>query len=151
MPELVALLYRADWKQLSLSARITWQYDQEVGRQLQLRNETSWERRTRAAFSFAELGVILRQTSFTGGRPAILSELRNLTPQDSSDRPADFGPDIAAGVRVVNDPGGLFPDRNLPAPARAAATAVTVAAAGAIAVTGWLDKHRAARRTGTHP
>src|ERR1017187_7123401 len=34
VPELVALLYRADWKRLSLSATVTWQRDRSVGRQL---------------------------------------------------------------------------------------------------------------------
>jgi len=34
LPELVALLYRADWKRLSLSARATQRRDKDVHRRL---------------------------------------------------------------------------------------------------------------------
>lgn len=100
----------------------------------------------------AELGVVLRQTCYAGGRPATRSELRNLTPDDNSDGTGAFGTDAAAGLRVVADSGGLFGDRDLPAPVQAAGTgaalAVGGAIAGAVAVTGWLEKHRARRGTG---
>lgn len=104
----------------------------------------------------AELGVLLRQTSYVGGRPAARSELRNLTPHDGgagSDGPGGFGADAAAGLRVVADSEGVLSDRDLPAPVQAAGTAAALAVggaiAGAVAVTGWLDKHRARRGTGT--
>jgi hypothetical protein len=37
MPDLVALLYRADWTRLSMSARVTWQQDRAIRQQLHLR------------------------------------------------------------------------------------------------------------------
>jgi len=98
----------------------------------------------------AELGVVLRQTDFAGGRPVMRSELRNLTAVGSSDSPGDFGLDAVAGQRVVTDSGGLLGGRNLAAPVQATKIAAALAAGGAIAVTGWLDKHRARRSTGTH-
>jgi hypothetical protein len=55
VPELVALLYRADWKQLSLSARVTWQRDRTVDQQLRLRTDTKLEQRARAAGKFLRL------------------------------------------------------------------------------------------------
>jgi hypothetical protein len=70
----------------------------------------------------------------------------------AGDRPAGFGADAAAGLRVVTDSGSLLSDRDLPRPVQAAGAAAAVAglgaAAGAVAVTGWLDKHRARRRPG---
>ena len=68
------------------------------------------------------------------------------------DRDAGFGADAAPGLRVVTDSGGLLSDRDLPRPVRAAGAAAAVgglgAAAAAVAVTGWLDKHRPRRRPG---
>jgi hypothetical protein len=49
------------------------------------------------------------------------------------------------GMRSVTESGGPLSDLNLPRPAEAAAAAATLAAAGAVAVTGWLEKHRARR------
>jgi hypothetical protein len=104
----------------------------------------------------AELGIMLRHTSYTGERPVTRSEFRNLTPHnhhESGDGPGGFGTDAAAGLRVMTDSGGLFGDRDLPAPVQAAGTAAALAVGGAIAsavaVTGWLDKHRPGRGTGT--
>ena len=46
LPELVALLYQADWKRLSLLARLTWARDREADGQFRLRSETDLQRRT---------------------------------------------------------------------------------------------------------
>jgi hypothetical protein len=98
----------------------------------------------------AELGILLQRTSFAGDRPAVRAELRDV--QAAADRNAGFGADDAAGLRVVTDSGGLLSDRDLPRPLQAAGAAAAVAglgaAAGAVAVTGWLDKHRSRRRPG---
>jgi len=101
----------------------------------------------------AELGIVLRHTSYFGGRPAICNELRNLSPDAAARDGADvFGPGAATGLRVVADSGGLFGDRDLPAPIAAAGTAAALTVGGvivgAVAVTGWLEKHRARRGTG---
>jgi len=92
----------------------------------------------------AELGILLRQTCYTGGRPAARTELRNVTVPA---RAADFRIDLAPGMREVTDTGGLLADRDLPTPVKAAGTAAALAAggaiAGAVAVTGWLQKRRA--------
>ncbi len=45
-PELVALLYQADWTRLGLSARITWERDPEVGLRLRRRTEPDLQRRS---------------------------------------------------------------------------------------------------------
>jgi hypothetical protein len=49
-------------------------------------------------------------------------------------------------MRAVTDAGGLLADQDLPAPVRAVGTAAALAAggaiAGAVAVTGWLQKRR---------
>jgi hypothetical protein len=98
----------------------------------------------------AALGVLLQHTSFSGDRPAVRTELRDVRP--GGDRLAGFGADAAAGLRVVTDSGGLLSDWDLPRPVRAAGAAAAVAGlgtvAGAVAVTGWLDKHRPRRRPG---
>ena len=92
----------------------------------------------------AELAVLLRRTQYVGDRPAVRSELRNLTtPAD----PAEFDVRAAPWVREVTDPGGLLADLDLPGPLREAGTAVALTAggliAGAGALTGWLTKRRA--------
>jgi hypothetical protein len=46
LPELVALLYQADWKRLSLLARISWARDHEADRQFRQRSESDLQRRT---------------------------------------------------------------------------------------------------------
>ena len=46
LPELVALLYQADWKRLSLLARISWARDREADRQFRQRSESDLQRRT---------------------------------------------------------------------------------------------------------
>lgn len=92
----------------------------------------------------AELGIVLRQTSYVDGRPAIRYELRNVTAPAG---PEDFRIDLAPGLRAVTDTGGLLADRDLPTPLKAVGTAAGLAAggaiAGAVAVTGWLQKRRA--------
>jgi hypothetical protein len=51
LPELVALLYQADWKRLSLLARISWARDREADRQFRQRSESDLQRRTWTAVS----------------------------------------------------------------------------------------------------
>jgi hypothetical protein len=46
LPELVALLYQADWKRLSLLARMSWARDREADRQFRQRSEPDLQRRT---------------------------------------------------------------------------------------------------------
>ena len=106
----------------------------------------------------AELGILLQHTSFGGDRPAVRTELRDVRPAGDLDAAfgagfgAGFGADAAPGLRVVADSGGLLADRDLPRPVRAAGGAAAIAglgaAAGAVAITGWLDKHRSRRRPG---
>ena len=89
-----------------------------------------------------ELGILLRKTTYFSDRPATRTELRDLRPLDDS---TSFRIVPAPGMRSTTDSGGPFGDRNLPRPPEAAATAATLAAAGAVAFTGWLEKHRARR------
>ena len=62
---------------------------------------------------------------------------------------ADFRIEPGPGMRAVTDSGGPLSGRDLPRAAEAAGTAATLAVgtaiAGAVAVTGWLEKHRARR------
>jgi hypothetical protein len=104
LPELVALLYRADWTQLCLSARITSQHDHDVDDQL----------RQHAA---ARRGTHLAADSYTA-------------------RPDEDEPD-------EDEPDEGWRDSEYRGAAAAAALAVGGAIAGAVAVTGWLEKHRA--------
>ncbi len=96
-----------------------------------------------------ELGILLRSTTYVNDQPATRTELRDLRPADETAR---FRIVPEAGMRSVADSGGPLGDRDLPRPAEAAATAATLMAAGAVAVTGWLDKHRARRdQQGSEP
>jgi hypothetical protein len=90
----------------------------------------------------AELGILLRRTTYVDNQPATRTELRNLRPLDEK---TEFRIVPGPGLRSVTDSGGPLSDMNLPRPAEAAATAGALAAAGAVAVTGWLEKHRARR------
>jgi hypothetical protein len=90
----------------------------------------------------AELGVLLRYTTYSADQPVTRTELRDLRPLDDN---TSFRIVPGPGLRSVTDSGGPLGDRNLPRPAEAAATAAAFAAAGAVAVTGWLDKHRTRR------
>jgi hypothetical protein len=101
----------------------------------------------------AELGILLRQTTYADEYPATRIELRELTADDGNADTAagadGFRIEPAPGMRAVADSGGPLGDRNLPRPAEAAGTAAALAAGGAIvaavAVTGWLGKHRPRR------
>lgn len=90
----------------------------------------------------AELGVLLRNTTYVNDQPATRTELRDLRP---AGEPSRFRVTPEPGMRSVADSGGPFGDRDVPRPAEAAATAATLMAAGAVAITGWLEKHRAPR------
>jgi hypothetical protein len=89
-----------------------------------------------------ELGVLLRHTSYLGDEPVTRIELRNIRPLGSG---TTFRILPGLGMKSVTDSGGPFGDRNMPQPAEAAAQAATLAAAGAVALTGWLEKHRKRR------
>jgi hypothetical protein len=95
-----------------------------------------------------ELGIVLRQTSYVGDRPAVRTELRGLAPL-APDVAGEFRIEPPPGMRVVTESGGPLADLNLPRVAEAAAAGATLAiggaVAGAVAVTGWLEKHRARR------
>jgi len=100
----------------------------------------------------AEFGILLRQTAYVDERPATCSELRAVTAADSaadSDAEADFRVEDAWGLRAVADTGGPLDDLNLPTAVQGVAAAATLAVggaiAGAVALTGWLEKHRARR------
>ncbi len=93
----------------------------------------------------AELGVLLRHTTYIDGQPATRTELRVLRPDAGT---TSFRIEPEPGMRAVTDSGSPLADLNLPGPADAATAAATTAAAlaaGAVAVTGWLDKHRKRR------
>jgi hypothetical protein len=94
----------------------------------------------------AELGILLRNTTYVNDHPATRIELRDLCPLDET---TSFRIVPQSGMRSVTESGGPLGDLGLPRPAEAgataAATAGALAAAGAVAVTGWLEKHRARR------
>ncbi len=89
-----------------------------------------------------ELGVLLRNTTYAGGRATTRTELRGVVP-DAGSRAFRIVPE--PGMRAATDSGSPLADLNLPRPAEAATAAATLAAAGAVAITGWLDKHRQRR------
>jgi hypothetical protein len=100
------------------------------------------------AVADAELGILLRLTSYTGSGPAIVFELRGISPAEPDD--GAFRIEAPPGVRVIEDAGGLLDEADAPEPVRMAARAVTdirkVAEAGAAAVSGFLDALRDQRR-----
>jgi hypothetical protein len=89
-----------------------------------------------------DLGILLRNTTYVDGQPTTRIELRDVQPLEDS---ASFRIVPGPGMRSVTDSGGPLGDLNLPWPAEAAATTATLAAAGAVAFAGWLEKHRAKR------
>jgi hypothetical protein len=89
-----------------------------------------------------ELGVLLRKTTYVNDQPATRIELRDLRPLDDS---TNFRIMPGRGIRSVTDSGGPLGDLSLPGPAEAVATTATLAAAGAVAFAGWLEKHRIQR------
>lgn len=98
-----------------------------------------------------DLGVALRLTSYSGDQPATRAELRNVAAHDGAGA-ADqsvFGAAAGRGLREVADSIGPLADRDLPSALQTAGTVATtsagVAAAGAVALTGWLEKHRPRR------
>jgi len=90
----------------------------------------------------AELGILLRNITYVDDHPATCTELRDVCPLDEK---TTFRILPGPAMRSVTESGGPLADLNLPRPVEAAAAAATFAAAGAAAVTGWLDKHRARR------
>lgn len=99
------------------------------------------------AVADAELGILLRLTSYTSSGPAIVTELRDISLAEPDDGP--FRIDAPPGVRVIEDTGGLL-DVDMPGPVRTAVRTVAdirrAAGAGAAAVGGFLDALRDQRR-----
>ena len=58
----------------------------------------------------AELGILLRCISFSGARPDLRYELRDVVTGPAE--PGDFRPDIPAGMRVVEEPTTSRPGRS---------------------------------------
>ena len=96
----------------------------------------------------ADLGILLRLTSYTGSGPAIVCELRGISLAEPDDGAFRIG--APPGVRVIEDAGGLLDEMDAPEPVRAAVRAVNdlrrAAGAGAAAVSGFLDALRDQRR-----
>jgi hypothetical protein len=93
----------------------------------------------------AELGIALRETTYFGGQPIGCLELRNVSSQVD---PGSFRIDAPAGTRTVA--AGPLSDVDLPGPLKAAKVAAQLGAAGvvagAVALTGWLQKRPAGRQ-----
>jgi hypothetical protein len=93
----------------------------------------------------AELGIALRETTYFGGQPIACLELRNVSSQVD---PGVFRIDAPPGTRTVA--AGPLSDVDLPGPLKAAKVAAHVGAAGvvagAVALTGWLQKRPAGQQ-----
>jgi hypothetical protein len=96
------------------------------------------------AVADAELGILLRLTSYTGSGPAIVFELRGISLAEPDG--GAFRIEAPPGVRVREDTGGFLDTADAPEPVRVAVRAVTdirrVAEAGAAAVSGFLSALR---------
>ena len=96
----------------------------------------------------ADLGILLRLTSYTSTGPAIVCELRDVSLAEPDDVAFRIG--APPGVRVIEDTGGLLDQVDAPEPVRAAVRAVNdirrVAESGAAVVSGFLDALRDQRR-----
>jgi hypothetical protein len=99
-----------------------------------------------------DLGIVLRLTCYAGDQPATRTELRNVVAHEgaAADGQSVFGRGAGRGLREVADSSGVLADRDVPSVLKTAGTAAAasagIAAAGAVAVTGWLEKHRPGRR-----
>jgi hypothetical protein len=100
------------------------------------------------AVADADLGILLRLTSYTGSGPAIVIELRSVSLAEPDD--AAFRIGAPPGVRVIEDTGSVLDQVDAPEPVRAAVRAVTdlrrAAGAGAAAVDGFLSALRGQRQ-----
>jgi outer membrane lipoprotein-sorting protein len=83
----------------------------------------------------AELGIALRETAYFEGEPVRCIEFRGVS--GHLDHGA-FRIDIPAGTRTVG--AGWLSDLDMPAPVKAARFAAGLGVAGAVALTGWLQK-----------
>src|SRR5216683_885835 len=96
------------------------------------------------AVADAELGILLRLTSYATDRPAIRFELRDIT-RPATQAPADFRID-APGVATVEDSGNPLDEVDMPElikrAVKAAHDAARHASAGVTAVTSFLDAVR---------
>ena len=103
-----------------------------------------------------DLGIALRLTSYSGDRPATRAELRNVAAHEGAAAAGQsvFGAGAGRGLRAVADSIGPLADRDVPPALKtagtAAATSAGIAAAGAVALTGWLEKHRPRRADNDH-
>jgi outer membrane lipoprotein-sorting protein len=86
----------------------------------------------------AQLGIALRETCYFQGEPFHCIELRDVSAQVD---PRAFRIDIPAGTRTVGT--GLLSDLDMPTPVKVARLAAGLGVAGAVALTGWLQKRPA--------
>jgi outer membrane lipoprotein-sorting protein len=93
----------------------------------------------------AELGIALRETTYFDGEPVSCIELRHVSAQVD---PGAFRIEVGPGTRTVG--AGPLSDVDLPGPLKAAKGAVVLGTAGvvagAIALTGWLQKRPAGQQ-----
>jgi hypothetical protein len=94
----------------------------------------------------AELGIALRETAYFEGEPVRCIEFRGVSSQVD---PRTFRIDVPAGTRTVG--AGRLSDLDMPAPVKAARLAAGLAVAGAVALTGWLQKRPAERKPPSGP
>jgi hypothetical protein len=99
-----------------------------------------------------ELGILLRLTSYLGGRPAVRFELRDISGVSEPD-PSDFRIGVPPGVRAVEDDGSIFGEADAPEAVRVAAQAAVEigrrASAGISALGSFLDAVRGKNRPPT--
>jgi hypothetical protein len=106
------------------------------------------------AVTDAELGILLRLTSYAGRRPAMRFELRDVSiPGAPAD--GDFRLDVPPGMRTVTHSGSLLDEVDAPEAvklaARTATGVVRQAGAAASAVSGFLDGLRGKGPPGPQP
>jgi outer membrane lipoprotein-sorting protein len=106
------------------------------------------------AVADADLGILLRLTSYTSSGPAMVFELRGVSLVDGPDGDV-FRINAPPGVRVIEDSGGLLDEADAPEPVRAAVRAVTdirrLAGTGVSAVSSFLDAFRGPRQDPPQP
>ena len=100
------------------------------------------------AVADADLGILLRLTSYTSSGPAIVCELRGISLAEPDD--GVFRMRAPPGVRVIEDDGGLLDQVDAPEPVRAAVRAAAdirrAAEAGAAVVNDLLSAFRGQRQ-----
>jgi hypothetical protein len=92
-PDLISLLHRADWTRLSLSAEVNDGSTLLIAPGRRYRVQTG-------EYVDAELGILLRLTSYMGGKPVRQYELRDITTGTG-----DFRVDIPPGLPTFEETG----------------------------------------------